>query len=116
MNNEMKVLKLEEEIKELKNQLIMKSNKINELEYALEQQKPKAIESDMNAQRIVQSLLNHEPEEFLITLDNLLTSFMCFDPAADDSKERNEKVYCVNALKYHINKVLVFQQALDGKD
>lgn len=111
MNN----VKLEEEIKELKNQLIMKSNKIKELEYTLEKQKPKAIESDMNAQRIVQSLLNHEPVELLNTLDNLLTSFMCFDPAADDSKERNEKVYCVNTLKYHINKVSAYQIDLNGK-
>lgn len=110
-----KILKLEEETRELKNQLAMKSNKIKELEYALEHQKPKDSPTGGNAQRIIEIFLEQQDTEaFKNTLDDLLSSFMCFDPAADCSKERNEKVYCVNILKHHINQVTIHQQSSEG--
>jgi cell division septum initiation protein DivIVA len=115
MNTNEKNLKLEEEIKELKNQLAMKTNKVKELEYAFENQKPKKDTED-EAHKILVSLMNHEANEFIGTLDDLLTGYMCFDPAADDSNERNEKVCCVNVLKYHINKVSFYLQTTKKTD
>lgn len=63
-------------------------------------------EKASEAQSIIEKLLNHAPvETFRNCLDDLQTSFMCFDPAADDSKARNEKVFCVNTLKFILNEV-----------
>ena len=106
MNSTERVLQLEEEVKDLKNQLAMRSNKVKELEYVLEHQKPKGNEVENKTNRVIKMFLQHDPEGFIKPLDDLITSFMCFDSAADCSKERNEKVYCVNSLKHHINRIL----------
>lgn len=110
MNNEEKTLKLEEENRELKNQLVMKSNKIKELEFVLENQKPRKDSAETRAHTILERYFDQGADGFNSTLDDLLISYMCFDPAADDSKNRNEKAYAITIIKHHINQTSAYLQ------